>query len=389
MSDGVNRTLAFCLLRYFPHGGLERDMLAIATECHRRGHGVTVYTASWQGERPSWLEVRLLAVAGLTNHGRTRHFARQVAAALSGNPVDAVIGFNKMPGLDVYYAADGCFKAKALQERSWLYRLSPRYRQYQQSEKAVFGERSQTHILMLSKIQQSLYVRYYGTPASRIHFMPPNVARDRIPGADASSTRAVFRRELGLSENDRLLLQLGSDFRRKGLDRSIIALAHLPQELRARTRLCVVGDDAKRRYVRLSRRLGVASRVMFLGPRDDVPRILLGTDLLVHPARYENTGTALVEALAAGLPVVASGVCGYAHYIEEARAGWVIPEPFVQGVFDRIVRAALERADLPEVGRQGTLFARKENFCGMVNAAADVIEAVAERRPAPRREHLS
>lgn len=106
--------LAFCLSRYFPYGGLERDMLAIATECHRRGHVIRVYTQSWQGDRPSWLEIRVLACAGLTNHGRASHFVRRLRRALASDPVDLVVGFNKMPGLDVYYAADGCYKAEAL-----------------------------------------------------------------------------------------------------------------------------------------------------------------------------------------------------------------------------------------------------------------------------------
>ena len=44
-------------------------------------------------------------------------------------------------------------------------------------------------------------------------------------------------------------------------------------------------------------------------------------DLLIHPAYNENTGTVLLEALVAGLPVLVSAVCGYAHYIAEADAG--------------------------------------------------------------------
>jgi UDP-glucose:(heptosyl)LPS alpha-1,3-glucosyltransferase len=379
MKDKKSKTLAFCLFRYFPHGGLQRDMLAIATECHRRGHAVTVYTQSWQGPQPAWLDVRLLSTVALTNHGQCRSYARRLKRSLSGETVDLVVGFNKMPGLDVYYAADGCYQARALEQHGRLYRLNPRYRLYQDFEEAVFGAGSMTDILMLSKTQGALYVRYYGTPAGRIHFLPPNVSRDRLAGPDSPEVRRAARREFGLTPDDRLLLQLGSAFRTKGLDRSIRALASLPHESLARTQLFVVGADRKGRYVRLARRLGVAHRVVFLGPRDDVPRILLAADLLLHPAYHENTGTVLLEALAAGLPVVASSICGYAHYVEEAHAGWVIPEPFDQGLFERTVRAALERTDLAEVGQHGADFAREEDLYGMVQAAADVIEEVANQ----------
>ena len=161
------------------------------------------------------------------------------------------------------------------------------------------------------------------------------------------------------------------------MDRSIAALAHLPDTLLARTRLHVVGGGSKRPYLRLAGRLGVADHIVFLGPRDDVPTILLAADLLIHPAYHENTGTILLEALASGLPVVASGVCGYAPYIERAQAGWVIPEPFDQDLFNHTVQAALERTDLADFGRRGAAFARSEDLYGMVKRAVEIIERVA------------
>ena len=124
----------------------------------------------------------------------------------------------------------------------------------------------------------------------RIHRMPPNLPRDRVAGPDAPQIRRAFRQALGLGEDDRLLLQLGSDFRRKGLDRSILALASLPESLLAKTWLYVVGDSPRVRYARLARRLGVADHVVFLGPRDDVPRILVAADLLVHPGVSREYG---------------------------------------------------------------------------------------------------
>jgi UDP-glucose:(heptosyl)LPS alpha-1,3-glucosyltransferase len=369
--------LAFCLFKYFPHGGLERDMLRIALACRSRGYTVDVYTSSWEGSAPESLRLHIHRPRALTNHGCVKQYHAWVTRQLAENPAACVVGFNKMPGLDIYYAADGCYKAKAPQQHGRLYRLWPRYRLYQAFEEAVFGPNSKTHVLMISKIQETLYVQHYGTADDRIHRLPPNVARDRMASPEAPEIRSAFRQTLGLGEGDKLLLQVGSGFRTKGLDRSIRALASLPRTLLASTQLGVVGSGNQRPYARLARRLGVADHVVFLGPRDDVPRILVSADLLVHPAYYENTGTVLLEALASGLPVVASGVCGYAHYIEQAQAGWVIPEPFDQDLFNRTVREALERHDLSDVGRRGAQFARRQDLYGMVDAAVEVIEAIA------------
>ncbi len=377
MGREPNKTLAFCLFKYFPYGGQQRDMLRIALACQARGYEIDIYTTAWQGERPPDLRVHLHRPRALTNHGGMRKYHAWVAQQLAENPPACVVGFQKMPGLDVYYAADVCYQAKAVAEHGRLYRFLPRYRLYRHFEEAVFGPDSRTRILMISQTQEQSYVQRYGTAANRIHRMPPNVPPDRLAGPEAPQVRRVFRQTLGLGEGDRFLLQLGSDFHRKGLDRSILALASLPKPLLAKTWLYVVGDSSPRPFARLARRLGVADRVIFLGPRDDVPRILVAADLLVHPAHQEAAGIVLLEALACGLPVVVSGICGYAPYIAQAQAGWVLPEPFDQALFNRTVRAALEGGDLAEIGRRGIEFARREDLYGMVDAAVSVIEAVA------------
>ncbi len=375
----MQKSLAFCLFKYFPHGGLQRDMLRIALACQARGYAIDVYTTQWQGDVPESVRLHVGRARSLTNHGRMQQYHAWVVGQIAQHRPGCVVGFNKMPDLDIYYAADGCYQAKALERRGRLYRLTPRYRQYLAFEKAVFNADSRTHILMLSQRQEASYLQCYRTPANRIHRLPPNMAPDRMPGSNAPEIRRALRRTLGLDANERLLLQVASSFHTKGLDRSIRALAALPGDLRTTTHLYVAGNDTARPYQRLARRLGVADRVVFLGPRDDVPRILVSSDLLMHPARDEAAGIVLLEALACGVPVVASGVCGHAPYVEQARAGWVLPEPFDQDTLDRTVRDALTRKDLPDIGRRGTQFALQENLCGMVDAAVEVIERVAQQ----------
>ncbi|MCL5279461.1 MAG: glycosyltransferase family 4 protein [Planctomycetes bacterium] len=377
MGREPNKTLAFCLFKYFPYGGQQRDMLRIALACQARGYEIDVYTTAWKGERPPGLRVHLHRPGALTNHGCLRKYHAWLTQQLAAHPPACVVGFQKMPGLDVYYAADVCYQATARAEHGRLYQLLPRYRLYRRFEEAVFGPDSRTQILMISQNQEQSYVQHYGTAAARIHRMPPNLPPDRLAGPQALPSRRALRRTLGFGENDRILLQLGSDFRRKGLDRSILALASLPKDLLSKTWLYVIGSGCSGPFARLARRLGVLNRIVFIGPRDDVPQLLVAADLLVHPAYQEAAGIVLLEALACGLPVVVSGICGYAPYIAQAQAGWVLAEPFDQALFNRTVRAALERGDLAEIGRRGIEFARRENLCGMVDAALAVVEAVA------------
>ena len=187
---------------------------------------------------------------------------------------------------------------------------------------------------MISSLQQPFFEKHYATPPERFHLLPPGISPDRRAPADAPEIRAAFRQEFGLDSDELLLLQLGSGFKTKGLDRSLKAVAALPEALRSRTRLIAIGQDEPAPFQRQAQGLGLAAQVSILPGRSDIPRFLLGADLLIHPAYNENTGTVLLEALVAGLPVLTTAVCGYAHYIEEAEAGCVIAEPFVQECLD-------------------------------------------------------
>src|SRR5690606_41211602 len=115
--------------------------------------------------------------------------------------------------------------------------------------------------------------------------------------------RAGLRAEFGLKEDDLLLVQIGSGFKTKGLDRTLDALAGLPQALRQRTRLIVLGPDDPAPFLRQSRALGIADQVQILKGRSDGPRSLLGAELQIHPAYNQTTGPELLEAPAAGLRV--------------------------------------------------------------------------------------
>ncbi|MFO6136806.1 glycosyltransferase family 1 protein, partial [Pseudomonas aeruginosa] len=123
-------TLAFILYKYFPFGGLQRDFMRIALECQRRGHDIRVYTLIWEGDVPDGFEVLVAPVRSIFNHRRNEKFTAWVRADLARRPVQRVIGFNKMPGLDVYYAADACFEEKAQTLRNPLYRQWGRYRHF-------------------------------------------------------------------------------------------------------------------------------------------------------------------------------------------------------------------------------------------------------------------
>lgn len=367
--------MAFLLYKYFPYGGMQRDCLSFVRAVQERGHKVRIYCAAWQGEHLENTELRLVPGISGSSARRGVRFVKWVQQDLVSDPVDAVVGFNKMPGLDVYFAADPCYMDKAMNDRGRLYRRGGRFRHFSSYERAVFGPASHTRILMISEIAREKFEQYYHTPARRMFMLPPGVSPDHRRPADALHRRRNKREELGLAGEALVLLFVGSGFITKGLDRAVLSLAALRSERPdLDARLLVVGQDKGRRFQRQAKKLGLGDRVRFLGGRDDVPELMLASDLLVHPALAEAAGVVLLEALVAGLPVVVTDVCGYAHHVEAARAGIVLSSPFSQEALDRAVQRNIDGVFRAGCRHSALEYAEKTDLYSMHRTGAELIE---------------
>lgn len=372
--------LAFLLYKYFPFGGMQRDFRRFVEESQKRGHACRVYYISWQGEKLADADLRQVPVSALSNHKRNALFLEWIQSDLAQDPVDGVVGFNKMPGLDVYYAADSCYLDKAYNERGWLYRRGARYRHFADYERAVFGDGSSTQVLLISETERIKFDQHYHTPSNRMHMLPPGISPDRRAPPDASRRRAEKRAELELSEDDHALLFVGSGFIKKGLDRAIQALANAQKSGSSpNLRLYVVGQDKEARFRRLAARLNVTNDLFFLGGRDDIPDLLLAADALIHPAKDEAAGIVLLEALVAGLPVLVTDVCGYAHHIAKAESGIVLDSPFAQQSLDEAVSQILDREFHQRCTRSALRYAEHEDLYSMHETGAALIEKFVEQ----------
>lgn len=366
--------VAFCLYKYFPFGGLQRDFMRIASTVAARGHHVRVYTQSWEGESPKTFELIHVPVKSHTNHGRNAEYYAWVQNHLKAHPADRVVGFNKMPGLDVYFAADVCYAEKVAQEKGFLYRLTSRYRHYAAFERATFEHGKSTKLMMLTDKQITDFQKHYQTEPERFKILPPGIYPDRKYSAQIPNSREIYRQKNGIKEQQNLLLQVGSDFVRKGVDRSIEALAALPESLRHNTLLFVVGQDKPRKFEVLAEKLGVRSNVHFFSGRNDVSELMAAADLLLHPAYQEAAGIVLLEAITAGLPVLTTAVCGYAHYIADANCGTVIAEPFSQEQLNEVLRKSLTQSSLRMAWAENARhYADTQDLYSLPEKAADII----------------
>jgi UDP-glucose:(heptosyl)LPS alpha-1,3-glucosyltransferase len=372
--------LAFCLFKYFPYSGLSRDFMRILEQARNNGHETDVYVSDWQGPKPDGIPITVIQTYRWMNHAQNAAYYRQLKKYLKKNQYDAVIGFNKMPGMDIYYGADFCYIGRAVPRYSRLYRLTPRFHHFFTFERAVFSTQRSTRILSLSEREKGVYQQFYGTPENRFHILPPTLDAHRRVPSNPQKVRNEMRAEFGIRDDQFLLLFVGSGFKTKGLDRAIQALSALPKHMRKRAELIIVGQDSEAFYQRLAKKLKIQTQIRFLGGRSDIPEILAAGDLLLHPAYSENTGTILLEALTAGLPVLTTDVCGYAHHIKDARAGMVLRSPFNQETLDCRLEEMLNTTLHDQWSENGRRYAANPDLYKMPETAVHLIEQWCESK---------
>ena len=378
--------LAFVIERYFEFGGLQRDMRRFAVACAQSGHDVTIFTRRWDGPEEPLLKIETVNFKVGSNHGTIKKMARFVRTLRQSNTFDCITGFNRVGGLDVYFGGDVCLKAKLLlQHKMWL-RFLPRYFTYLRLEAAALGPKSQTDIMLISPIEVSSIQALYQTPSDRIHLLPPGIDRDRLAENPLThEQRDSFRETLGVGKDDFLVLTVGSSFRTKGIDRVIQAIANLPEELKKRCRYAVVGRGDTVKFQAMAQKARIADRVFFTGGRRDIANFYHSADVLVHPARTETTGAALLEAMVTGLPVIVTSNCGYATHIQKAFGGLVCPEPFNQKnlnlALKDILANDLQRA---EYGKNAFEYCKNADIYSMIEEGVKVILSRAQKNRGER-----
>jgi len=143
--------------------------------------------------------------------------------------------------------------------------------------------------------------------------------------AAAVDGRAAVRKELGLENGALAFVNVARLQPRKGQRFAIEALAKVRARAPGASLWLIGGGPDEPELRALAERHGVAGAVTFLGQRLDVHRLLGGFDAYVHPALIEGLGISVLEAMAAGLPTVATSVGGIPEYVHDGDTGWLVP----------------------------------------------------------------
>jgi UDP-glucose:(heptosyl)LPS alpha-1,3-glucosyltransferase len=208
-------------------------------------------------------------------------------------------------------------------------------------ERALLTGENTKLIIACSHLVKDEIVQYYGVHPDRIVVIPNGVALravDRSAGGMASK-----KKKWGVSEKEKTLLFMGNEFARKGLRTVLESFARLGT---CDVRLLVAGKGNTRPYASLAGELGITGSVTFLGSVQNPEELFGAADLFVLPTVYEPFGMVVIEAMAAGVPVIASRTCGAVEGMTHGHHGFFLDDPSSAEEVVHCIRTLLTSEDL-------------------------------------------
>jgi len=363
-------------------GGAERVVVSLACRLAQRGHEAAVCTLTSKCDTHLADELREagvirydLAARRLTDSGAALRYLR----LLSRSGVDVVHAH----GQDAWILASLARRLTTVPlilTRHVLDEPAETWRQSLRRRCALDAVRQADAVVAPSSATADRLAELAGICASRIHVIPNGIDLKRFQ--PAANARERLRRALGCPAHERLLLTPAVLRQGKGHE---VLLDAIPALRRSVPDVKVVFAGAGDRESELRERAQpYGERVVFLGHREDLPDLLAACDLVVLPSYSEALPVALIEAAAAGRPMVATGVGGTADIVAHGVNGLLVPPGDPGALAEAIAGVLSEEERLQAFGQAARMMARhKFSLDGHVDRKLELWSNVAQARRRP------
>jgi UDP-glucose:(heptosyl)LPS alpha-1,3-glucosyltransferase len=349
--------IAFIQRKLAPAGGGEMFALRFLGKMKERGHAITVLANKMDPslkDRFQFVRIPLLKPFSFLKMWSFAWFARKAAKC---GKYDLIFSNERTLYQDIYFAGEGCHNAWLRQRfrqlgpvKKFLIAINPLHWVIRILEKRCLKNRHLKGVIAFSeRVSRELNQEYH---------LPPGKIKVVLHGVPAAETapptfnRKTLRKDLGIAEEEIVVLIIGSGFERKGLRFAIESLAHFDAPS---FRLLVVGKGSTGVYRRLARKLGLENRVHFYGHNPNASLFYSIADVFVFPTLYEPFGLVVLEAMAHGVPVVVSACAGAAELLTHGENGLIAQDPFdpkeIGALLNQLQDADLRRT-LAECGKQ-------------------------------------
>ena len=331
--------IALCYDQVFPaRGGCSTYITDLARCLVADGHEVHLYACAWEAASlPAALGYHRLTLPRGPRFLRPWRFGAACERAVDAGGHQVSVGFDKTWGQDVLYPQGGLhvasvkhnlhkYSGRALRGLARLAKCCDlAHWSFAALERRQYLGRKRPLIIVNSEMVRNHFQRIYGRDSAELRVLYSAIDASRFAAHDRPRRRVEWRQHWGIRRQETVGLFVAMNYRLKGLEPLLRAVRRLPAG--SAFRLLVAGNRRTQRYERLARRLGIADRVYFLGPRRDMLNCYFAADFLVHPTFYDPCSLVVLEALACGLPVITSRYNGASELLRPPRDGYVIEDP--------------------------------------------------------------
>jgi UDP-glucose:(heptosyl)LPS alpha-1,3-glucosyltransferase len=357
-------------------GGAERHAVEITRRLMEKGHEIDLY-ARYVDERliDGMHHVRVPNRCTFSSAGNSLSFAREAARLLEGKRYDVIHSHERGYLQDVLTLHTFSYKS-GLRKYSFLRRLDMTFLSYR-SWIYLWLEKRQMATPRLVAVSDLIRedVRKNYNRSVGVHVIPPGVDLELFHPAWITEHRKPLREEMGIGHGEMVVLFVGSEFRRKGLDFLIPAIG-------PGMRLIVVGQGERlEHYRKMAAERVIGDRIHFTGlVTRDVRGSYAIADVVVLPSLSDAFGMSILEGMACGIPVVTSPDAGVSSLISSGENGFVVSDSVgLASALTRLMDPSLRR----RLGAAALKTAENHSWDKVADAYESLFYAVAEQKQSP------
>jgi UDP-glucose:(heptosyl)LPS alpha-1,3-glucosyltransferase len=346
--------IAVLVKSFITTGGSERYAAEVTQRLLNKGHSIDLYARVADEELSAGMNLhRVPNKFGFSSVLNSLSFALETARMLRGKKYDVIHSHERGYMQDIltihtFSYKGGTKKYSLLKKIDRIY-LSPRSGIYLWLEHKQMG----TPWLVAVSVAIKDDIQKYYNRNKGVFIISPGVDTDWFHPTWVRNCREEVRREERLPEDEMVVLFVGSEFRRKGLD-------HLIPAISKRMRLLILGrGEREDHYRRLVSKYGIADKVCFKGHIDNVRKYFAAADVVVLPSLSEAFGMSILEGMACGHPVVTSSEAGVSALVEDRVNGFTFDDPTE---LPNIIRRLLDPLERKRVGAQARQTAEKHTW---------------------------
>ena len=339
----------------------------------RDGFDVHVIANQWrQGDAP--ITFHKVPIIRFPRWLQPISFAYFVQKRIQGGSYDIVHSHDRIFEMDL-------FTFHGIPHKTWIQhtkrdRLSLFDRATAWVEKKAFVNQKGPVILPVSNLAKEEILKIYNVPDDRMLVTHPGVSVDRFTALSREACRQEIRQRHDLSLNEVVVLFVSMNFELKRLDLVLKGIAAVENREKEKTnfKLLVVGKGDMKRFGGLAGDLGISDRVVFTGVIREVEKYYMAADIFIMPSRFDTFGLVVLEAMAAGLPVIISHNVGARDLVEPGINGFVLSEDPSSSEIATSLFSLLEPGKRKLMGENGRKVARLHSWDKVTEKVANIYQ---------------